>query len=82
MQLRTSVISGHGCTFVIACYRIVPSKRSQLKHQKLRVGGYTEKVLEWSNIPVQGPTPDAKGIKHLVNKVGTVKVLCEMKIRQ
>ena len=22
------------------------------------------------------------GIKHIVNKVGTVKILCEMKIRQ
>jgi len=30
--------------------------RSQLKRQKLRVGGYTE----GSTIPAQGPTPDAK----------------------
>ena len=30
--------------------------RSQLKRQKLRVGGYTEGLT----IPAQGPTPDAK----------------------
>ena len=33
---------------------------SQLKRQKVRVGGYTEKVLNGSTIPVQRPTPDAK----------------------
>ena len=42
-----SRVSTHGC--------------SQLKHQNLRVGGYTEKVLKQINyISMQGPTPDAK----------------------
>ena len=35
--------------------------RSQLKHQNLRVGGYTEKLLKQINyISMQGPTPDVK----------------------
>ena len=40
MQLRTSVISGRGCTFVIACYRIVSSKRPwALAAQALKIEG-------------------------------------------
>ena len=38
-------------------------KRSQLKRQKLGVGGYTEKVRKWFNYhraSGQVPTPDAK----------------------
>ena len=34
--------------------------QSELKCQKVRVGGYTEKVRKWSTIPVQGSTPDVK----------------------
>ena len=44
-------------------YRIVPSKRPWAvgaQVPKSEVGGYTEKVLKWSTIPVQGSTPDVK----------------------
>ena len=32
----------------------------QLKHQKLRVGGYTKEVFEWSNYLAQMPTQNVK----------------------
>ena len=41
------VCSGMVRTIVSSCTS--PHGRSQLKHQKLGVGCYTEEVLEWSN---------------------------------
>ena len=55
------------------CGRTVLSRasahgRSQLKHQKLRVGGYTEKVLEWFNYPCARAHPgcevNCQGVLH------------------
>ena len=42
-------------------YCIVPGKCPwALKHQKVRVGGYMEEVLEWFNYPVQAAILDVK----------------------
>ena len=66
MEVVTTIMglswaSAHGC--------------SQLKHQKLRVGGYTKEVLEWFDYPHASAHPDTK-LAARVYHIVTSLVLC------
>ena len=64
LLLTAQLFVAHGCMNILGTVLSQASAHghSQLKHQKLGLGGYMEEVLEWFNYPHTSAQPRCKVI--------------------